>query len=128
MHFRVDVARARAFVQQIGQQIGGQVIGVGHLLRREIVGKVPVAAPPSLKRNAVFAGSFQALLNGFVGQVRQLMQFLNQTRPAAFAHADDRDTRIENVMQFVIVVWVKARYAGSRKGPGGSPADDRDLP
>ena len=48
-HLRVDVTCARAFVQQVRQQIGGEVVGVGHLLRREEVGEVPIAPSPSFE-------------------------------------------------------------------------------
>ena len=97
-HVRVDVPRARALVQQVRHHVGGEVVGVGNLLRSEVVGEVPVAASPSLERNSVLAGSVQALLDVFVRQVRQLLQFLNQARPAAFTHPDDRYPRVVDVV------------------------------
>ena len=67
------MARLRAFLKQFPHQVGGQVVGVGYLLRREVVGEVLVAPPPSLECNAVLARSLQALLDGFVRQTRQLL-------------------------------------------------------
>ena len=48
-HLRIDVARPSAFVQQVRQEVGGQVVGVGHLLGREEVGEVPIAPSPSFE-------------------------------------------------------------------------------
>ncbi len=59
--------RARAFLEQVSHQVGGQVVGVGDLLRGEVVREVPVAPAPSLECNAVLARTLQALLDGFVG-------------------------------------------------------------
>ena len=126
-HVRIDVARARALVQQVRHHVGGEVIGVGDLLRSEVVGEVPVAASPSLERNSVLAGSVQALLDGFVREVRQLLQLLNQARPTAFAHTDNRNPRVVDMVQLVIGIGVKTRDAGGRKGPRRSPPDNRDL-
>ena len=88
---RIDVVCMRAFVQQVRHHVGGEVVGVGDLLRCEVVGEVPVTASPSFERYSVFAGSIQALLDGFVRQVRQLLQLLNQARPASFTYTDYRD-------------------------------------
>ena len=63
-----------------------------------------------------------------MGQVGQLLQVLNQARPTPFAHSDDRDARIVYVVQLVVAVGVKARYAGGRQGPRRSLADNRDFP
>ena len=93
-YFRVDVARAGAFVQQIRHRVGGQVLGVGHLLRREIVDKIAIAPTPSLKRHTVLAGSIQALLDGLMGKIGQFAQFLNEARPTAFSHSDYRDAGV----------------------------------
>ena len=127
-HVRIDVARARALVQQVRHHIGGQVVGVGDLLRCEEVGEVPVATTPALECNSVLASAIQSLLDGFMGQVRQLLQFLDQARPTAFTHSDDRDARVIDVMQLVVAVRVKARDAGGRQGTCGSSSDNRDLP
>ena len=116
-HFRVDVARPRAFMQQVRHQVDGQVVGVGHLLRREIVGEVLIAPPPSLERHAVLARSIQALLDGFMGKIRQFVQFLNKARPAAFAHSEGRDTRVIYVVQFMVTLGQKTSDLG---GPQGS--------
>ena len=127
-HFRVDVARARAFVQQLRHRVGGQVIGVGHLLRREVMGEVPIAPSPSFECNSVLASPVQALLDGFVGKVRQSLQLLDQARPTAFTHSDDRDARVVYVVQLVVAVGVKTRHGGGRQRSRGSSSDDRDLP
>ena len=125
-HLRVDVVRARAFVQQVRHQVGGQVVGVGHLLRREVVSEVSIAPAPSLECDTVLASSFQALLDGLVGQIRQLPQLLNQARPTAFTHSDGRDAGVIHVVQLVVAVGEETRYAGRRQGPCGSSPDNRD--
>ncbi len=104
------------------------MVSVRHLLRREVVCEVPIAPPPPLECDAVLAGPSQSLLDSLVGQVRQFVQFLNQAGPAAFAHSDDGDPRVIYVVELVVAVRVKTRYAGGRKGPRGSSADNRDLP
>ena len=126
-HLRVDVARARALVQQVRHRVGGQVVGVGHLLRREVVGEVPFAPAPPLECDTVLASSLQALLDGLMGQIRQLPQLLNQARPTAFTHSDDRDARVVDVVQLVIAAGETMRHARGRKGPRGSSPDHRDL-
>ena len=103
------------------------MVGIGHLLRREVVGEVPIAPTPSLEGNAVLAGSLQTLLDGLVWQVRQLVQFLNEARPTAFADADYGDARVVYVVKFVIVVRVETRYAGGGERPCGSAPYHRDL-
>ena len=127
-HSRVDVARARGFVQQLPHEVGGKVVRIGHLLRRKVMGEVSIAPTPSLERDTVLAGPVEALLDGPVRQVGQLLQFLHQARPTALAHADDRDARVVYVVQFVVRVGVQARYAGGRQGTCGSAPDNRDLP
>ena len=127
-HLRVDVPRARAFVEQVRHQVGGQVVGVGHLLRREVVGEVSIAPAPSLERDTVLASPAQALLDGVVRQVRQLLELPNEARPTAFTDSDDRDPRVVDVVQLVIAVGVLTRYAGGRQGPSGPAPDNRDLP
>ena len=97
-HFRVDVAGARALVQQVRHRVGGQVIGVGHLLRGEVVDEIPVTPAPSLERHPVLARSVQALLDGLMGKIGQFPQFLNEARPTAFTHSDDRDAGVVNVV------------------------------
>jgi len=119
--------RARTFVQQVRHGIGGQVVGVGHLLRREVVGEVSIAPTPSFECHTVLASSSQALLHGFMGKIRQVPQFLNQARPTAFAHSDDRDARVVDVVQLVVAVGMKTGHAGSRHAPRGSTPDNRDL-
>ena len=104
------------------------MVGVGHLLRREIVGEVAIAPTPSLERHAVLARSFQALLDGFMGQFRQFLQILNQARPAAFAHSDDRNARVIYVVYLVLAFGVETSCTGGRQGACGSPPDNRDLP
>ena len=75
------------------------MVGVGHLLGREVVGEVPIAPTPStLECDPVLAGSLQALLDGFVRQIGQLLQFLNEARPTAYTHADDRNARVVYVV------------------------------
>ena len=86
-----------------------------------------MAPTPSLECNAVLASPFQALLDGFMGQIRQLLQLLNQTRPTAFTHADDRDARIVDVVQLVVAVGVKTGDAGGCQGTCSSSPDNRDL-
>ena len=127
-HLRVDVARARAFVQQVRHPVRGQVVGVRDLLWREVVGEVPIAPPPTLEGDAVLAGALQALLNGFVGQRRQLLQMLNQAGPTAFTDPDDRNARVIDVVQLVAAVGVKTCHGGSRQRPRGSSPDDCDSP
>ena len=127
-HLCVDMPRARAFVQKLRHEVGGQVVGVGHLLRREEMRELAIAPPPSLECNTVLARSLQALLDGFMGQVRQLAQCLHQARPTAFAHSNDRDARIVYVVQLMVAAGKKICYAGSRQGACGSSPDNRDLP
>ena len=93
-HSCVDVARTRAFLQQFRHQINGQVIGVGHLLRREVVNEVTIMPTPSFELHAILASGIQALLDGLMGKIRQLTQFLNKARPTAFAHFEGRYARI----------------------------------
>ena len=126
-HFCVDMARLRAFLKQFPHQVGGQVVGVGYLLRREVVGEVLVAPPPPLECNAVLARSLQALLDGFVRQTRQLLQLLNQGRPTAFAHPYDRDAGVVDMVQFMIRVRVKMSHGSGRQRPCGSPANHCDF-
>ena len=104
------------------------MVGVGHLLRCEIVGEVLIAPTPSLERHAVLAGSFQALLDGFMGQFRQFLQMLNQARPTAFAHSDDRDARVIYVVYLVLAFGVETSCTGGRQGACCSLPDNRDLP
>ena len=125
-HLPVDVVRARAFVQQVRQQVGGQVVGVGHLLRCEVVSEVSIASTPPLECDTVLASSSQAPLDGLVGQIRQLPQLLNQAWPTAFTHSDGRDAGVIHVVQLVVTVGEETRYAGRRQGPGGSSPDHRD--
>ena len=70
------------------------MVGVGHLLRREVVDEVSIEPTPSLEYHTVLASSFQALLNGCMGEIRQLPQLLNEARPTAFTHSDGRDARV----------------------------------
>ena len=127
-HFPVDVKRVRAFVQQIPQKVGGEVVGVGHLLWRKVVAEVLVAPAPSLESDSILAGSLQALLDNVVGQVRQPVQFRHQARPTAFADADDRDARVIYVMQFEFPLGEKPRYARRSQGTRGAATEDRDFP
>ena len=126
-HLRIHVARARALVQQISHQVGGQVVGVRHLLRREVVREIPIAPTPSLeckRRTCAFPSS---AAGRFVGELRQLLQLLNQARPTAFTDPDNRDARVIYVMQLVLAIGKKSRHAGSRQGPRSSSPDNRDL-
>ena len=40
---------------------------------------------------------------------------------------DDRNARVVDVMQFVVLVRVQPGYAGGRQGAGGAPSDDGDF-
>ena len=117
---------AGAFLQQLSHDVSGKVVGVGHLLRREVVDEVAVAPAPALERHAVLAGAVQALLDGLMGQPGQLLQLRNQRRPTAFADPDHRDARVVDVVQLMVAVRVLAGDARRRQGPGGAPPDDRD--
>ena len=63
-----------------------------------------------------------------MGQIRQLLQLPDQARPTPFAHPDDRNARVVDVVQLVVAVRVKPAYAGGRQGSRGASPDDRDLP
>ena len=89
--FGIYVTSFSAFVQQFPHQVGGQVVAIGHTFWIEMVDEVLVTNTPSLKCNSVLAGSVKRLLDGFVGQIRQVLQMRNQARPTAFAHPYDRD-------------------------------------
>ncbi|MDE0054368.1 MAG: hypothetical protein OXT64_08985 [Gammaproteobacteria bacterium] len=119
---------ARTHLQQFPHEVRGQVVGIGHLLRREVMREIPIAPTPSLERNAVFAGPVEALLDGLVRQVGQLLQFLHEARPTALAHPDDRNPRVVYVVEFMVGIGVQARYAGGRQRACGPSPHNRDLP
>ena len=104
------------------------MVGVRHLLWGEVVGEIAVAPGPPLEGDTVLARALQALLDGLMGQPRQFLQFLHQARPAAFSHPDDRNARVIDVVQLVVAVGVKTRYAGGRQGSRGPLPDNGDLP
>ena len=71
-------------------------------------------------------GSIQTLLDGFVRQVRQFLQLVDQAGPAPFTHSADRDAGVMDVMQFVVAALHLVRHAGGRQGSCGSPSNHRD--
>ena len=101
------------------------MVSIRYLLRREVVGEVSTTPSPAFECDAVLAGSHQALLHDLMGHVRQLLQFLDQARPAAFTHPNDRNARVVDVVQFEIAVGMHARNTGGCQRPGRSTPNDR---
>ena len=62
--FGINVTGISAFVQQFPHQVGGQVVAIGLIFRKEVVDEVLVANTPSLECNTVLAGSIKKLLDG----------------------------------------------------------------